>query len=161
MTMVGVPCRNRDRIIIYHFKSTIMKGTEAFKRTIGEYLQVRSNTDEIFAQRMKKEGKTLDGCVDFILNTVKESGCNGFEDDEIYGMAVHYYDEDEIDPKYLKKAGGTVVVNHQVRLTDEEKADLEKKAKDDYYREMMEKQRKLNQHQAKKKVTQVEQPSLF
>ena len=61
MMMVGVPCRNRDRIIIYHFKSKIMKGTEAFKRTIGEYLQVRANTDEIFAQRMKKEGKTLDG----------------------------------------------------------------------------------------------------
>lgn len=85
--------------LITHFKSTIMKGTEAFKRTIGEYLQVRANTDEIFAQRMKKEGKTLDGCVDFILNTVKESGCNGFEDDEIYGMAVHYYDEDEIAEK--------------------------------------------------------------
>lgn len=78
------------------------------------------------------------------------------EDDKIYGMAVHYYDEDEIDPKYLKKVGGTVVVNHQVRLTDEEKAELEKKAKDDYYREMMEKQRKLNQHQAKKDGERVE-----
>lgn len=73
--------------LITHFKSMIMKGTEVFKRTIGEYLQVRANTDEIFAQRMKKEGKTLDGCVDFILNTVKESGCNGFEDDEINRQA--------------------------------------------------------------------------
>jgi hypothetical protein len=37
-----------------------MKGTEAFKRTIGEYLQVRANTDEIFAQRMKKDGERLE-----------------------------------------------------------------------------------------------------
>lgn len=71
-----------------------MKASESFKKTIGEYLQVRANTDEQFAKSFAKEGKTLDGCVTFILNCVKESGCNGFDDEEIYGMAVHYYDEE-------------------------------------------------------------------
>ena len=137
-----------------------MKTTEAFKRTIEDYLKVRANTDELFAKAFQKEGKSIDECCNFILQTVKESGCNGFEDEEIYGMAVHYYVEDEIDPKYLKQMGGTVVVNHQVKLTDEEKKELEQKAKDDYYREMMEKQRKLNQPK-KKVAAQVEQPSLF
>jgi len=138
-----------------------MKASDSFKRTIQDYLTVRANTDEQFAKSFAKPGKSIDECCNFILNTVRATGCNGFEDDEIYGMAVHYYDEDELDPKYMKPVGGTVVVNHRVELSEKEKAELEKKAKDDYYREMMEKQRKLNQQQPKKKVTQVEQPSLF
>ena len=73
-----------------------MKTTEAFKRTIEDYLKVRANTDELFAKAFQKEGKSIDECCNFILQTVKESGCNGFEDEEICCMAVHYYVEDEI-----------------------------------------------------------------
>ena len=146
----------------YHSKDKrIMKATEQFKRTIGEYLQVRANTDETFAKSFAKEGKTLDGCVTFILNTVKESGCNGFDDEEIYGMAVHYYDEDEIDPKYMKNVGGNVVVNHQIKLTDEEKRELEQKAKDAYYDECMRKQREQNKPKAKPAQQSDNQLSLF
>ena len=139
----------------------IMKGTEQFKKTIGEYLQVRANTDEQFAKSFAKEGKTLDGCVTFILNTVKESGCNGFDDEEIYGMAVHYYDEAEIDPKYMKNVGGNVVVNHQIKLTDDEKRELEQKAKDAYYNECMRKQREQNKPKAKPVQQSDNQLSLF
>ena len=57
-----------------------MKTTEAFKRTIEDYLKVRANTDELFAKAFQKEGKSIDECCNFILQTVKESGCNGFED---------------------------------------------------------------------------------
>ena len=32
-----------------------MNGSEAFEATIGEYLKVRANTDEKFAEEMKKE----------------------------------------------------------------------------------------------------------
>ena len=28
---------------------------------------------------------------------MQKSGCNGFTDGEIYGQAVHYYDENEIE----------------------------------------------------------------
>ncbi|MBP9481471.1 MAG: hypothetical protein KBF15_08460, partial [Parabacteroides sp.] len=38
-----------------------------------------------------KPEKNIDDCVTYILNEVKKSGCNGFADDEIYSMAVHYY----------------------------------------------------------------------
>ena len=33
----------------------------------------------------------------YILNQVKKSGCCGFSDDEIFGMALHYYQEDNIE----------------------------------------------------------------
>lgn len=139
----------------------VMKGSESFKQTIQEYLQVRANTDEQFAKSFAKENKNIDECVNFILNTVKESGCNGFDVEEIYGIAVHYYDEDEFHPKYLKEIKGNVVVNHAPVLTEEDKAELEKKAKDDYYQECLKKQKESLQPK-KKVVKQVEQElSLF
>ena len=45
--------------------------------------------------------------------------CDGFEDDEIFGMATHYYDEEEIEVG--KPINCQVVVNHTVELTEEEK----------------------------------------
>lgn len=55
----------------------------------------------------------------YILNTVQKSGYKGFADDEIYSMAVHYYEEENIEVGKLVNC--QVVVNHQVELTPEEK----------------------------------------
>ena len=96
-----------------------MKGTEHFKKTIAEYLNQRAATDPLFAPNLAKEGKNIEDCITYILNQVKASGCNGFSDDEIYSMAVHYYDEDDI--KIGEKIECQVAVNHVVELSDEEK----------------------------------------
>ena len=93
-----------------------MKGTENFKRTIQEYLEKRAQTDELFAKSYAKPNKSIDECITYILNEVQQSGCNGFEDNEIFGMAVHYYDEDNLDVG--KKINCNVVVNHTVELTE-------------------------------------------
>jgi hypothetical protein len=95
-----------------------MKGSELFKQSIKEYLDKRAAEDEQFAKVYAKEKKNLDDCVTYILNTVKKSGNNGFADEEIYGMAVHYYDEDDI--KIGGKISGTVVVNHTVKKGDDD-----------------------------------------
>ena len=138
-----------------------MKTTEQFKKTIEAYLQRRAESDELFAKSYQKDGKTIDECVNFILNTVKESGCNGFNDEEIYSIAVHYYDEDELDPKYLKSINGNVVVNHQIELTEEDKKELEAKAKQDYYDECLKKQREANKPKRKEVKEANNQLSLF
>lgn len=138
-----------------------MKASDSFKQTIEDYLKVRANTDEQFAKSFAKPNKNIDECVNFILNTVKESGACGFDDEEIYGIAVHYYDEDDVDPKYLKGINGKVVVNHKPELKPEDIAELEKKAKDDYYQECLRKQREQNQPKKKAVKQEIEQPSLF
>lgn len=80
----------------------------------------------MFAPRLANPKKNIDDCITFILNYVKESGCNGFADDEIYSLAMHYYDEDDIDiGKPLKCK---VVVNHTIQLTEQEKAEAKRKA---------------------------------
>ncbi|MDA6859547.1 Cas9 inhibitor AcrIIA9 family protein, partial [Escherichia coli] len=48
------------------------------------------------AKNYRNPAKNIDDCVTYILNYVQKSGCNGFSDGEIYGQAVHYYDENEI-----------------------------------------------------------------
>lgn len=138
-----------------------MKTSDEFKRTIKAYLDERAAADEMFAQSYAKQGKTIDECVNFILNTVKETGCNGFTDAEIYGIAVHYYDEDNLDANYLKGTSGSVVVNHHIELTEEEKQELAEKARKDFYNEQMAKQREAIKPKAVKKEVVVEQGSLF
>lgn len=89
-----------------------MKGSENFKSVIQKYLDDRAAQDSLFAQTLQKPNKSIDQCVDYILGEVQKSGINGFADDEIYGMAVHYYDEDDITVS--KPSGGRVVVNQSL-----------------------------------------------
>lgn len=136
-----------------------MKGTEQFKKTIQTYLDERARTDELFAVTYAKENKNIDDCITFILNQVKNSGCNGFADDEIYSLAVHYYDEDTIDVG--KPLSCNVVVNHQIVLTDEEKAAARQEAITRYQEEEIRKMRE--RRKPKPAAPQPEQsvPSLF
>lgn len=73
-----------------------MKGTEQFKIVIQNHLNNLASSDQLFAETLKKTNKNIDDCITYIFNQVKASGCNGFADEEVFGMAVHYYDEDDI-----------------------------------------------------------------
>ena len=137
-----------------------MKSTDTFKKTIQSYLENRAKADALFAVTFAKEGKNIDDCITYILNQVQLSGCNGFADEEIFSMAVHYYDEDNI--KVGTAISGRVVVNHEVILTDEEKAGARMEAinkfRDDALNSM---KRKTKPEPVISKETQFVQTSLF
>ena len=103
-----------------------MNATTHFKRTIEAYLAQRAAEDTLFAATYKKPNKNIDDCVTYILNEVRTSGCNGFTDGEIFSMAVHYYDEDNIEVG--EPINARVLVNHTVELTPEEKEEARKQA---------------------------------
>jgi hypothetical protein len=103
-----------------------VKTTPAFKETIKSYLEKRGSKDPLFARIIMKPGKNMDDCITYILNTVKSSGCNGFTDDEVYNMAIHYFDEDNII--IGSKMDMQVVINHKVELTELEIAEARKTA---------------------------------
>ena len=63
------------------------KGTRAFNDTIKAYLEERAENDALFAVKFANPSKSVEECVTFILNEVKKSGCCGFTDAEVYGMA--------------------------------------------------------------------------
>lgn len=87
-----------------------MKGTEQFKTVIQNHLNELAANDPLFAQTLSKENKNIDECINYILGEVRNSGCNGFADEEIFNMAIHYYDEDDI--KVGKVSVNKVIVNH-------------------------------------------------
>lgn len=135
-----------------------MKATNHFQNTIKAYLDKRAEIDLLFSFRYSLPEKKLEDCVTYILNQVQKSGCNGFHDDEIFGMAVHYYDEDNIEiGKPMHNA--QVAVNHVVILSAEEKEQARQeamqKAQDEAYRKMTQPTKKA------KKVALTIQPSLF
>lgn len=138
-----------------------MSGTEHFTRTISEYLNLRAATDPLFAPKLKKPHKNIKDCVTYILKQVQQSGCSGFEDDEIYSMAVHYYDEDDL--VVGSRVACHVVVNHTIVLTEEEKAEARKEAIQQYQAQELRRLQEPKRVKAKASTDseQVPQPSLF
>ena len=134
-----------------------MKGTDHFKKTILMYLEQRAEEDQLFAKSFSNPAKNIDDCVTYILNYVKNSGCNGFTDGEIFGQAIHYYEENEIEVG--KPMNCQVAVNHIVELTAEEKAEARQKAIQKYQEEEVRKLQNRNRPTAKKET--IVQPSLF
>ena len=138
-----------------------MNGTEQFTRTIAEYLNLRAATDPLFAPNLAKPHKNIEDCITYILKQVQQSACNGFEDDEIYSMAVHYYNEDDLDVG--SRVACHVVVNHTIVLTEEEKAEARKQAIQQYQAQELRRLQEPRRVKAKASTDsgQVPQPSLF
>ncbi len=126
--------------------------------TIQAYLQQRAAEDRLFAESYRKEGKNIDDCITYILNEVQRSGCNGFTDGEIYSMAVHYYDEDDVEVG--NPVSCQVSVNHIVELTEEEKAEARQRAVEQYQKAELRRMQERHKRPAVKQETQV-QPNLF
>ncbi len=118
-------------------------------------------TDPLFAPNLAKPGKNIEDCITYILQQVQQSGCNGFEDDEIYAMAVHYYDKDDLEVG--SRIACNVVVNHTIVLTEEEKVEARKQAIQQYQTEELRKLQEPKRVKIKASTNgeQVPQPSLF
>ncbi len=134
-----------------------MKSTDRFKQTIEIYLNSHALNDETFAKKMENPDKNIDDCITYILNTVQKSGCNGFEDNEIYGMALHYYDEKKVKVgKSMSNAN--VVVNHHIELTEEEIKELKEQARKQVIEQEVTKMRSKTK---KSQKSENNTPSLF
>lgn len=137
-----------------------MKATEHFKQTIKAYLDERAKNDELFAVSYAKENKNMDDCVTFILNQVKRSKCIGLTDEEVYSLAVHFFDEEDIE--IGNPIACNVIVNHTVKLTEEEKAQARQEALKEYQAEQLRKmQKRTNKPKTPKAQPEITTPSLF
>ena len=137
-----------------------MKGTEAFKAAIKAYLDKQAANDPLFEPHYKKPGKSIDKCVEYILGEVYHSGCNGFTDETIYGMAIHFFTEDKVE---IRKSGDCrVVVNHEVELTEAEKAEARQQAIRQYQEEELRKMKeRKSKSAAKAQENKQAEPNLF
>lgn len=133
-----------------------------FQLAIKSYLDELSLIDEQFAAKYSSEEKSIEKCCAFIISEMKKLAQNnvmGATDDEVYGLALHYYLEDKLDADLQFTNNVLVVSNQFVDLTEEEKAEAKKAAIAQYQKEELQKLQSRKKPVVKKEI-QV-QPSLF
>lgn len=135
-----------------------MKGTEHFKEIIKNYLDNRAKEDELFRTKYETTTRTIDDVVNYIFNEVQKSGCCGFSDMEVFSMAVHAIDESTLE--IGKPLQCSVVVNHHIDLTEEEKAEQRAIALKRYQDEELQKIQQRNSRPKVCKPQKSQQPEL-
>ena len=105
------------------------KSTDNFKRVIKTFLENKAKEDEFFKKKFENKDKNINDCSKYILNIVQKGEFAGYEDQEIYSMAIHYYTEDIDMSKMQDLSNAKVIVNHQIELSEEEILEEKEKAK--------------------------------
>lgn len=73
-----------------------------FENIIKEYIEKACQTDEVLAGKYEKSGKDIVGCCKYIKSEAKKkakNGCAVIADAEVFGWAIHYFDEEMTAPK--------------------------------------------------------------
>lgn len=117
------------------FEEELKKTQNPAVKRIGNYLMERAKTDPSVANNLKKEKKSLEECWDYVLSEVAKTmfrsgnfGCASGDDEELFGLAVHYYDEDDIKFEPFK---GAEVVDMSKQQQDKKVESKEQKAKEE------------------------------
>jgi hypothetical protein len=77
------------------------KKVDNWLKVIADYLLTREDIKD----SLDKENKSLEECGNYILQEARKKGSHvAMTDEEVFGLAVHYYDEDDITVKQTSKA---------------------------------------------------------
>ncbi len=77
---------------------------DGFEKAIRTYLEAFGKMQPAFAEKYRSSSKTIRQCCDYIINEARKnfmlsSGkCAAMSDEETYGLAVHFFEEDSIKP---------------------------------------------------------------
>lgn len=161
-----------------------MLGTELFEQRIAQFLDEQCAQDIAFAEKVHSTTRTVKDCCAWIVEELarqfQQNKRYGYDDSEIYGMALHFYDEPKLKAKGNLNFQGLIVSNTRAtytppELTEEEKQRLQEAAREQYLREQVNKLREAEQKAAQQEQKRVErikakqekqakqyvQPSLF
>lgn len=73
-----------------------------FEKIIKDYVESVCKTDAVLAGKYEKSGKDIEGCCEYIKSEARkkaQNGCAVIADAEVFGWAVHYFDEEMTAPK--------------------------------------------------------------
>lgn len=109
----------------------IMKG---FQTAIKDHLEKMAAQDEAFAEKYaakcENEDESIKKCCSYIINEVQKKYKQGnsavLTDAEVFGMAMHYYDENVAAPK---SASSCKVVMSKAELTPEDEEAIRQEAR--------------------------------
>ena len=109
----------------------IMKG---FQQAIKEHLDKMAAQDEVFAvkyaDKCEAEPESIKKCCSYIIDQVQKNYKQGnsavLTNDEVFGMAMHYYDENIAPPKV---ASNCTVIMSKEQLTPEDEEAIRREAR--------------------------------
>lgn len=132
-----------------------------FAEAIKSYLDRRAAEDPQFAKSYANSKKSIAECCDYIVSEVRRQNRTAMTDDEVYGLAVHYYDE--LDPGKIDKG---IASRARIVIPGEEKERLMAEAIEEYKKQCIEeiknRESKLSAISANKpKEDKAELPTLF
>ena len=137
-------------------------GNKSFQEVIKSYLDERAKTDELFAESYAKKNKSIRECCDYIMSEARKRGSAvAISDAEVFGMAVHYYDEDDIKvSRTPANAKVSVSSDSDIEISEEDK----NKAREAALKRLEEEQYAMlrkRPSRARKEESEVKQMSLF
>ena len=149
-TETGCTCRN----ITDYTKDQSM--SKMFERAVKAFLDDKAAKDPAFAEKYRSGKKSIEDCCKFIIAEVGKS-CKGKEaactDEYVYGLAMHYYDEENIRVPANAPAC-RVVVPGSVELSEEDKKEAREEAmrrlKEQEVQEQLRKERQRQEAAEKK-----------
>ena len=78
--------------------------------------------DPLFAPKFTNPNKSIDECCRYIMGEARKRGTSVvMSDAEVFGMAVHYYDEENIKIEKVSAGCSVSSSSHKVELSEEEK----------------------------------------
>ena len=105
-----------------------------FQQAIKEHLDKMAAQDEVFAvkyaDKCEAEPESIKKCCSYIIDQVQKNYKQGnsavLTNDEVFGMAMHYYDEDIAPPKV---ASNCTVIMSKEQLTPEDEEAIRREAR--------------------------------
>lgn len=113
---------------------------DPLQEQVQAYLDKRAAEDPQFAEKYANPKKSIAECVKYLYGEAYKRAAGGrccyISPDEIYGLAVHYYDEEDIKINSLPAGTSATYASARkekpVELTEEQKAQAEKAAIERY-----------------------------
>lgn len=138
-----------------------------FEKAIKAFLDDKAGKDPAFAEKYKSEKKNITDCCKFIIAEVKKS-CKGNEaactDEYVYGLAMHYYDEENIKAP-ANAPSCRVVVPGDIKLSEADKTEAREEAmrrlKEQEVQEQMRKEQQRRDAAIERKRKELESSSLL
>lgn len=120
-----------------------MKSSNAVMDVVRNYMEERCASDPILAIKYANPAKSLEKALNYVASEVQKSGLTIMDSDSVFGLILHYYDENLED---VPNVNCKIAVAKE--LTDTERAEAKGQAMEQYREEQLREIRRQNQPKA-------------
>jgi len=120
-----------------------MKSSNAVMEVVRNYMEERCASDPILAIKYANPAKSLEKALNYVAYEVQKSGLTIMDSDSVFGLILHYYDENLAD---VPNVNCKIAVAKE--LTDTERAEAKEQAMEQYKEEQLRELRRQSQPKA-------------